>query len=109
MTEFIGKAGKKLFARHIERYAPEDPLYEFYTDERGKQKRRKVKELLLSYQDQFTHIASSASSHLASPLGIRLSSVQSRFVHTISTKGFLFAAYVLDGHSLSDSYPLQGT
>ncbi|KAI6125951.1 hypothetical protein EV401DRAFT_2087958 [Pisolithus croceorrhizus] len=34
--------GTKLFAKHIQQYTPEDPMYETYTDERGRQKRRKV-------------------------------------------------------------------
>jgi hypothetical protein len=42
MTAIIGKAGKKLFARHLEQYAPADPLYETYTNEKGKTKRRPV-------------------------------------------------------------------
>jgi hypothetical protein len=37
----LGKAGKKLFAKHLEQYAPADPLYETYTNERGKKKQRK--------------------------------------------------------------------
>ncbi|KAF8813405.1 hypothetical protein BYT27DRAFT_7131492 [Phlegmacium glaucopus] len=41
MSALLGKAGKKLFAKHLEKYAPEDPLYEFYTNNNGKQKRRK--------------------------------------------------------------------
>jgi len=41
MSAFIGKAGKKLFAQNLEKYAPVDPLYESYTNDRGKQKRRK--------------------------------------------------------------------
>lgn len=42
MTALLGKAGKQLFERHLEKYAPADPLYEFYTNDKGKQKRRKV-------------------------------------------------------------------
>jgi hypothetical protein len=42
MSAMLGKAGKKLFAKHLEQYAPEDPLYETYTNERGKKKQRKV-------------------------------------------------------------------
>ncbi|KAF8150915.1 hypothetical protein B0H34DRAFT_631699, partial [Crassisporium funariophilum] len=41
MSALMGKAGKKLFEKHLEQYAPADPLYEFVTDEHGKQKRRK--------------------------------------------------------------------
>ncbi|KAF9445522.1 hypothetical protein P691DRAFT_805539 [Macrolepiota fuliginosa MF-IS2] len=41
MVEFISKAaGKRLFEQHLEQYAPPDPLYEIYTNDRGKQKRR---------------------------------------------------------------------
>jgi hypothetical protein len=42
MTTFLEKAGKKIFEKHLEKYAPADPLYEFYTNDKGKQKRRKV-------------------------------------------------------------------
>ncbi|KAJ2922851.1 hypothetical protein H1R20_g14236, partial [Candolleomyces eurysporus] len=42
MSALLGKAGKKLFENHLENYAPADPLYEFYTDEQGRQKRRKA-------------------------------------------------------------------
>jgi len=43
MSALLGKAGKELFAKHIERYAPADPLYENYTDAKGRQRRRKVR------------------------------------------------------------------
>jgi hypothetical protein len=42
MSSFAEAAGKKLFAKHLQKYTPEDPLYEFYTNKNGKQKRRKV-------------------------------------------------------------------
>ncbi|KAJ8594693.1 hypothetical protein M405DRAFT_760340 [Rhizopogon salebrosus TDB-379] len=41
MTSYLQKAGTKLFAQHLEQYQPQDPLYESYTDNRGKQRRRK--------------------------------------------------------------------
>ncbi|KAI0316451.1 hypothetical protein OF83DRAFT_1126700 [Amylostereum chailletii] len=41
MDTVINAAGKKLFSRHMEHYTPTDPLYETYTDDRGRQKRRK--------------------------------------------------------------------
>jgi len=42
MATFIAKtAGVKLFEKHLQRYEPADPLYEAYTDENGRQKRRK--------------------------------------------------------------------
>ncbi|KJA14691.1 hypothetical protein HYPSUDRAFT_194879 [Hypholoma sublateritium FD-334 SS-4] len=41
MDSILQKTGKKLFEKHLEKYAPEDPLYEFYTDDKGREKRRK--------------------------------------------------------------------
>ncbi|KAJ7584207.1 hypothetical protein C8J56DRAFT_715121, partial [Mycena floridula] len=41
MTSLLTSAGKKLFEKHLEQYAPADPLYETYTDNRGREKRRK--------------------------------------------------------------------
>lgn len=35
------KAGMKLFEKHLEQYAPADPYYEEYVDDKGKKKRRK--------------------------------------------------------------------
>ncbi|PVF97940.1 hypothetical protein CPB86DRAFT_674759, partial [Serendipita vermifera] len=35
------KAGLKLFEKHLEQYAPADPYYEEWTDEKGKKQRRK--------------------------------------------------------------------
>jgi hypothetical protein len=42
MTSLVQKAGTKLFEKHIQQYAPVDPLYETYTDKKGRTKRRKV-------------------------------------------------------------------
>lgn len=42
MDTLIGKAGKRLFEKHLEQYAPPDPLYESYMNDRGQTKRRKV-------------------------------------------------------------------
>ncbi|TDL17915.1 hypothetical protein BD410DRAFT_793792 [Rickenella mellea] len=35
------KVGLKLFEKHLEQYEPADPVYEFYTDEKGKKKKRR--------------------------------------------------------------------
>jgi hypothetical protein len=43
MDSLLNSAGKRLFEKHLEQYAPVDPMYEFYTDARGKQKRRRVR------------------------------------------------------------------
>ncbi|PBK67708.1 hypothetical protein ARMSODRAFT_914860 [Armillaria solidipes] len=40
-TKLFEKTGKKLFEKHLEQYSPVDPLYEVYTDDRGKQRRKK--------------------------------------------------------------------
>jgi len=41
MTSYLQNTGIKLFAQHLEQYSPPDPLYEFYLDDRGRQKRKK--------------------------------------------------------------------
>ncbi|KAA1467092.1 hypothetical protein DENSPDRAFT_750282, partial [Dentipellis sp. KUC8613] len=41
MTSMLNSAGRKLFSKHIQQYAPQDPLYEYYTDKKGKQRRRR--------------------------------------------------------------------
>lgn len=40
-SSYMQNIGTKLFAKHIQQYTPQDPMYEMYTDERGRQKRRK--------------------------------------------------------------------
>ena len=42
MENIAIKTGRKLFSQHIKDYTPEDPLYETYTDNRGRERRRKV-------------------------------------------------------------------
>jgi len=37
----LRKAGLKVFAKHLHSYEPADPVYETYTDAKGKQRRRK--------------------------------------------------------------------
>ena len=39
----LNAAGKRMFAKHMESYRPTDPLYEEYTDAKGRVKRRKVR------------------------------------------------------------------
>ena len=41
-SDFAMRAGQKLFAKHLNQYAPVDPYYETYTDKKGRQRRRKV-------------------------------------------------------------------
>jgi len=40
-SEMAKKAGLALFTKHIAQYEPADPLYETYTDKKGRVKRRK--------------------------------------------------------------------
>ncbi|KAL4063762.1 hypothetical protein J3A83DRAFT_967859 [Scleroderma citrinum] len=40
-TSYMQNVGVKLFAKNIEQYTPQDPMYEEYTDARGRQKRRR--------------------------------------------------------------------
>lgn len=42
MSSYMQKVGLKLFKGHLEQYAPPDPLYEYYNDAKGKQRRKKV-------------------------------------------------------------------
>ncbi|KAJ6591073.1 hypothetical protein DFH09DRAFT_1026063 [Mycena vulgaris] len=37
----LGKAGKALFEKHLQQYTPADPMYEEFTDARGKKRRRR--------------------------------------------------------------------
>jgi len=37
----LDRAGKALFEKHLQQYTPVDPLYEEYTDNRGKKRRRR--------------------------------------------------------------------
>ncbi|KAH8105561.1 hypothetical protein DFH11DRAFT_1518907 [Phellopilus nigrolimitatus] len=40
-STFARKAGLKLFEQHLSKYEPADPVYETYTDAKGRQKQRK--------------------------------------------------------------------
>jgi hypothetical protein len=41
-SDMAKKVGLKLFEKHLEQYTPADPLYEDYTDAKGRKKRRRV-------------------------------------------------------------------
>ena len=38
------KAGMAVFAKHMENYKPADPYYEVYIDNKGREKRRRVRQ-----------------------------------------------------------------
>jgi len=40
-SDFVNNAARKVFTKHMQQYAPQDPLYETYTDNRGRTKRRR--------------------------------------------------------------------
>ncbi|EIM90958.1 uncharacterized protein STEHIDRAFT_31968, partial [Stereum hirsutum FP-91666 SS1] len=40
-SSLLNSAGKKLFEKHVSQYAPQDPMYEFYEDNKGRRKRRR--------------------------------------------------------------------
>ena len=46
MSSYAKNATLKIFEKHLQQYAPEDPLYEVYTDNNGRQKRRKVRHII---------------------------------------------------------------
>ena len=41
-SKLAQKAGLKLFEQHVNKYSPEDPVYETYIDKNGKERKRKV-------------------------------------------------------------------
>ena len=43
MSQFAFQAGRKVFERNLRQYQPSDPLYETYTDKKGRERRRKVR------------------------------------------------------------------
>ncbi|KAF9801119.1 hypothetical protein IEO21_10202 [Rhodonia placenta] len=50
--DFLVSSGKKLFEKHLHQYSPADPLYETYTDKRGRQRRRKSVKKRAHYLDK---------------------------------------------------------
>jgi len=62
------KTGIKLFAKHIEQYTPQDPMYEEYADERGRKKRRKVR-LVTTLPTLLTHVFKACSPPWTIPAG----------------------------------------
>jgi hypothetical protein len=42
MTSLATNAAKRLVSQHAKQFEPEDPFYEYWTDSKGKEKRRKV-------------------------------------------------------------------
>ena len=43
MDNFALSAGRKVFEKHLQQYAPADPLYETYVDSKGRERRRKAR------------------------------------------------------------------
>lgn len=86
MSALAQKAGSKLFAKHVQQYAPVDPLYETYTDKKGRQKRRKVGSASDIRLALTTHLFLRETSLLVYRLTMQLFSELSISVPTISTR-----------------------
>ena len=43
MTSYAKKAALKVLDKHLVEYQPADPLYETYTNHKGRERRRKVR------------------------------------------------------------------
>lgn len=48
-STLLQKSGLKVFEQHMRQYEPADPVYETYTDKKGKQRRRRVRVLLEAF------------------------------------------------------------
>lgn len=48
-TTLLQKSGLKVFEQHMRQYEPADPVYETYTDKKGKQRRRRVRVLIVAF------------------------------------------------------------
>lgn len=72
MNAIANKAAKRLVTQHARQYEPEDPFYEFWTDSKGKQRRRKVSDVLIEskrVETDFVTSSETASSGLDSCRG----------------------------------------
>lgn len=98
MDHFLNSAGKKLFERHLQQYAPTDPMYESYVDAKGKERRRRVSISPILTPSRLSLLVFSVQFHLAYLLGTQKSLNLSNVVHTTSTKDSLYVACVSDGH-----------
>jgi hypothetical protein len=102
MESFAQKAGLKLFAKHLDQYKPADPLYETYTDKKGRTKRRKVDQSPVSFPRTALNASLlSVSCRLACRSATPPSSSPSSGARTISIRGLIFAASVSAGLSSS--------
>ena len=90
--KILQKTGKKLFAAHLEQYAPADPLYEEYVDDKGRKKRRKVGPILHRHAAHITPLTRTSRFKREIPPGLSardvmiLKSVKRRAYHL--DKGF---------------------
>lgn len=80
MSAIARSAGKKLFERHLQNYEPKDPLYETYTDNKGRQRRRKVCGAHGSLTDYGTHFRArdAIAGHTPWPVDARCQNLEVR-------------------------------
>ena len=119
MTTYIAKkAGLKLFEKHLQQYEPVDPLYEIYTDENGRQRRRKVRPSTAvpgRFHARFitmtgNSVVSSVKFLLVYRNGTPASSGPSKGAPITSTPASIYVVSGLDGRSLWvrwDTFPSQ--
>ena len=106
-SDMARMAGLKLFEKHLKQYEPVDPLYETYTDNKGRQKRRKVRRIpatigsfhLPYHQIDWKFIVASVKSLLVYQNGTRASSNPSRGALITSTPVSISAVSDSDGRS----------
>ena len=102
MSAYMQQVGAKLFRQHLEQYTPPDPLYEYYTDAKGKQRRKKVNtafSLRLRAHFQCAHSFFSVKYLLGFPLAMPKFSSLSCGEHITSTKALASAVFVSAGLS----------
>lgn len=100
MSTYMQNVGVKLFRQHLEHYTPPDPLYEYYTDTKGKQRRKKVNTAMCtrccwSHSFFFSSVTSLPGFPLATPKSSRPSSAE----HVASIRASTFAVSVSVGRS----------
>ena len=99
--------GQNLFTRNLEQYTPADPLFEYYTNESGKKKKRKVWFSLSLFFNTQLYIFCSGSRHTAFPNVTNSSFAPFKLAHTTSISLCISLASASAQHSCSHSSSLS--
>lgn len=115
-TTLLQKSGLKVFEQHMRQYEPADPVYETYTDKKGKQRRRRVRVLIVAFvsssQQTDLHIFVSIHTQRELPPGLSardqkiLKRVQ-KHAHRLD-KGFSFAGIRFGWTAIIGLIPMAG-